>query len=351
MEWNDLEACLVPPLEADGKSPEQLCDEARRSKEGRGCPRCLTQARRLWEEAARRGAPEAAEALSRLAELKERTIQDDALFREGIRAGQEGRDDEAFASALDNVLFFEDPLMRGLGAMADLFRDGRGVAQDVEKACAIYRFEAEELGKGHGWSALGKLREAPEGSYPGIHHSADAALALYLRSFEDSMKDPDFKGPRYAGDLLAAGYVHEDGEIEEPDWQGAAALYRRAADGLGGRFDHTACMRLGRICEEGRPGIRKDAVRAFAWYGKAVTGPEVHSSMLGIPYAWLALGRLLSQGRGTERNLDEARACLGKAEAAAAEVLSLQKASGREEARMVQDEAGTLLQQLAHPSV
>ena len=59
-------------------------------------------------------------------------------------------------------------------------RDGNGVEQDIEKAVSIYEFNAEVLGKGNGYTSLGLLYSAEDGTYPGIEHSTDKAMEYFF---------------------------------------------------------------------------------------------------------------------------------------------------------------------------
>ena len=101
---------------------------------------------------------------------------------------------------------------------------------------------AVELGKGNGYTELGHMYGAPDGTYPGIKHSNDKAQENYLKSYEtNTPKEADFKGSRYAGDLYDVGHTHDDGSIAASD------------------------------------------------YVKAVSDKNIHATMLGIPQEYLSL--------------------------------------------------------------
>ena len=206
---------------------------------------------------------------------------------------------------------------------------------------------AEVLGKGNGYTSLGLLYSAEDGTYPGIEHSTDKAMEYFLKSYQDeSLEETDFKGPRYAADLFDEGYDHDDGTHENPDYVKAEEGYLVASEGNGRTFDGTACYKLGTYYEEGRDGIEQNDEKALEFYLKAVSDENVHGTMLGIPQTYLALGRFYENGIGVEANEKTAYEYYTKALEAADENLALENAAGNQVAQEVYDQAQEALNRL-----
>lgn len=122
--------------------------------------------------------------------------------------------------------------------------------------------------------------------------------------------------------------------------------YIIASEGNGRTFDGTACYKLGTYYEEGREGVAQDYEKAAEYYQKAVSDPNVHATMLGIPQTYLALGRFYENGLGVEKDLDMAVSYYKTALEAAQENLELVNAAGNEAAQSVYDEAAADLERL-----
>lgn len=351
----EIKADLNVMADTDALSAEELLARGKQYENGEGVPVWYSMAQLYYEAAQGAGSPDAQTALDNLSRLRESVLAQSenaqgelfARYRAGVTAGQNGDYAAAYASAYDNVFFFNDPEKRGLGSIAELLRDGRGIEQDVDEAVKIFTFMAVELGKGNGYTELGHMYGAPDGTYPGIKHSNDKALENYLKSYEaDTLKEADFKGPRYAGDLYDVGYTHDDGSIAAPDYVKAEQCYLRASEGNGRTFDGTSCYKLGTYYEEGREDIEQDYAKAAQYYEKAVSDKNVHATMLGIPQTYLSLGRFYEYGQGVEKNVEKAISYYHKALEAADENLVLKEAAGNKDMQRVHDEAAEALDRL-----
>ena len=351
----ELKESFALTVETSGLSGEELYEKGKQYEEGDGLAQWYAMSMAYYEAAVNAGNEDAVAAVEGLNADKE-TMMDNspdgqgdifAFFRTGVTAGQAGEYEKAYAIFYDDAFFFEDPLYRGIGSLGDLLRDGTGVEQDVEKAVTIYEFNAKVLGKGNGYTSLGLLYEAETGTYPGIEKSIDKAIEYFLLSYQDKqLKETDFKGPRYAADYFDTGYSHDDGTKEEPDYMKAEEGYIIASEGNGRTFDGTACYKLGTYYEEGREGVAQDYEKAAEYYQKAVSDPNVHATMLGIPQTYLALGRFYENGLGVEKDLDMAVSYYKTALEAAQENLELVNAAGNEAAQSVYDEAAADLERL-----
>lgn len=351
---DEIEADLAPTVDTDGLSADELLAKGKQYETGDGVVQWYAMAKAYYQAAADAGSSEAQDALDSLASFRDEVLAESEsmqgkvfeLYRAGVTAGQGGDYETAWASAYDDVFFFNDTENRGLGSMADLLLAGRGVTQDVPEAMKLYTYMAS-IGKGNGYTALGLVYKADEGTYPGIEHSDEKAMEYFLDSCQaDGLVETDFKGPRYAGDLYDSGYTLDDGTQVEPDYAKAAECYQVAADGNGRTFDGTSCYKLAVYCEEGRDGIDQDYKKAAQYYEKAVSDPNTHATMLGIPQTYLSLGRFYEQGLGVEKNLETARSYYQKALEAAQENLDLVDAAGSQDAQAVYDEASEALARL-----
>ena len=350
-----LKKSFALTVDPAGLSAEELYAKGQQYEKGDGVVQWYAMAAAWYEAADAAGSTEAAEAIKRLNAHKESVLNNSPdgqgeifeFFRTGVTAGQAGDYEKAYAVYFDDAFFFEDPVLRGIGSLGDLLRDGNGVEQDMERAIAIYQFNAKVLGKGGGYSSLGLLYQAEDGTYPGIKHSNDKALGYFVRSFKgEGLTGTDFKGPRYAGDFYDAGYTHDDGTFEKPDYVKAEECYIAASEGNGRTFDGTACYKLGVYYEEGREGIEQDYEKAAQFYLKAVSDPNTHATMLGIPQTYLALGRFYENGLGVEKDLEAAVSYYTKARDAAQENMELVNAAGNEAAKSVYADASAALERL-----
>ena len=344
----ELKESLALKIDTSDLSSEELMEKGLQYENGEGVVQWYAMAKAYYEAAKETGNEEAETALERLDGVKKEMLDNSPdgqgdvfeFFRTGVTAGQGGDYEKAYAVSYDDAFFFEDPLYRGIGNLGDLLRDGNGVEQDIEKAVSIYEFNAEVLGKGNGYTSLGLLYSAEDGTYPGIEHSTDKAMEYFLKSYQDeSLEETDFKGPRYAADLFDEGYDHDDGTHENPDYVKAEEGYLVAAEGNGRTFDGTACYKLGTYYEEGREGIEQNDEKALEFYLKAVSDENVHGTMLGIPQTYLSLGRFYEKGIGVEANEETACEYYTKALEAADENLARENAAGNQAAQEVHDQA------------
>lgn len=352
----ELKASFALEAETDGLSAEELLAKGRQYENGDGVVQWYAMAAVYYEAASEAGSEEAAQALVDLEAHKQEVLDNSPdgqgdvfeFFRTGVTASQEGDFEKAYAVYYDDAFFFEDPLLRGIGSLGDLLRDGSGVEQDIDKAVQIYEFNAEELGKGNGYASLGLLYQAEDGTYPGIEHSNDKAIGNFLLSYQgEGLQEADFKGPRYAADMFDTGYDQDDGTHVEPDYVKAEEGYLKAAEGNGRTFDGTACYKLGTYYEEGREGVEQDYAKAAEFYMKAVSDENVHATMLGIPQTYLSLGRFYEEGLGVEADAEAAADYYAKAKEAAQENLDLENTGSKsEEMESVLEEAQLALARL-----
>lgn len=235
-----------------------------------------------------------------------------------------------------------------MGGLADLYLAGDGVEQNVSSAMSIYEVMAVEQGKGNGYTALGNIYAAATGTYPEVNQSNDTALKYYLLSFQsDNLTATDFKGPRYVANFYDSGFYHDDGTWENPNYTLAEEYYLIAVAGNGRTFDGTAAYKLGTYYEYGREGIAQDYSKAVYYYEKALSDSNVHSTMLGIPDTYLALGRFYENGLGVAIDVEKALSYYYQAQAAAQDNLDLGgNVAGYEAALKVYQEATEAIQRL-----
>lgn len=349
----ELKSSFVLEVETDGLSADELFAKGQEYENGDGVVQWYAMAKSYYEAALEAGSEEAAQAIEGLEAHKQEVLDNSPdgqgdvfeFFRTGVTASQEGDFEKAYAVYYDDAFFFEDPLLRGIGSLGDLLRDGSGVEQDIDKAIQIYEFNAEELGKGNGYASLGLLYQAEDGTYPGIEHSNDKAIENFVLSYQgEGLQETNFKGPRYVADMFDAGYDQDDGTHVEPDYVKAEEGYLKAAEGNGRTFDVTACYKLGTYYEEGREGVEQDYAKAAEFYMKTVSDENVHATMLGIPQTYLSLGRFYEEGLGVEANAELASDYYTKAKDAAQENLDLENTGSKsEEMKQVLEEAEAAL--------
>ena len=356
MTMEDMKNTFMLTADTDGMTADEMYDKGQAYEKGDGVVQWYAMAMAYYEAAQTAGNSDAAAAIDQLNDYKKEMLDNSPdgqgdifdFFRTGVTAGQSGDYEKEYAVAYDDAFFFEDPLYRGIGSLGDLYRDGTGVDQDMTKALTIYEFNAKILGKGNGYTSLGLLYQAESGTYPGIEHSDDKAMKYFELSYQDpNLKETDFKGPRYAGDLYDSGYQHDDGSDAAPDYVKAEADYLIAAAGNDRTFDGTACYKLATYYEEGREGVDQDYDKAAEYYLKAISDENVHATMLGIPQTYLALGRLYENGQGVEADKATAVSYYQKAQEAAQENLDLKNAAGNEAAQSVYDDATEALDRLS----
>ncbi len=349
-----LRETLAPEIPMEGLTPEELLARGRQYETGEDSVQWYAAAMACYQAAAEAGLEEAASAADALNAYRAEVIssgeQGDVFtfFQTGSKAGQAGNYEQAYAIFYDDAFFFEDPVRRGIGELGNQLSTGRGVEQDLDRAVAVYTLQAEVLKNGKGYSGLAALYDAPDGTYPGIAHSTDRAIEYYLLSWNaEGLGEADFKGPRYVADYYDAGFDHDDGTHEEPDYLYAKQCYEIAAAGNGRTYDATACYKLGTYYDEGRPGIEADKAEAARYYVLAVSDKNTHATQLGVPQTYLALGRLYENGEGVEQSSETAAEYYQKAADAAEENLALSEAAGNtEEMQAVLDAAREALTRL-----
>ena len=340
MTMEDLKEMFALSVETEGKTADELYALGQAYETGDGVTQWYAMAKEYYTAAEAAGSSEAAEALEALEAYRQSVLDNSPdmqgevfdFYRTGMVAGQGGDYDTAYCVYYDDSFFFEESLYRGIGGLGDLLRDGKGVEKDLDKAIAIYEFNAVTLGKGNGYTSLGLLYGAEDGTYDGIVHSDETAMDYYLKSFQaESNTENDFKGPRYAGVLLDTGYTKDDGTEVAPDYAKAEEYFLIAAAGNGRTFDGTACVYLGQYYEEGREGVEQDMEKAVTYYEMALSDKNVHGTMLGIPKAALVLGRCYENGTGVEANAETAVQYYTLARDYAQENLDLVDAAGNDE--------------------
>ena len=268
-------------------------------------------------------------------------------YREGVTASQSNDYAKTYCVYYDDAFFFEEEENRGIGGLGDLLRDGVDgvVNQDIPTAIAVYQYCAETLGKGNGYTSLGLLYSAKDGTYPGIKHSDEKAMNYFLKSFDTNYcSSTDFKGPRYAGNLYDSGYYLDNGAYVAPDYAKAEACYLVAVAGNERTFDGTAAVYLGQYYETGKTDaqgkvvVEQNMEKAFTYFTKALSDRNVHSTMIGIPHAIITLAHCYEDGNGTAVDLDKAKEYYEKAITAAQENLDLVNTAS-EDAEMLEIKA------------
>ena len=343
--YEQLKADLAIVIDSEGMTSAELLAEGAKYENGDGVVKFLAKAMAYYEAAlvaAEDGSEDAVAAQAAIDALNAYKDEVNAegvqgtvftLYREGVTASQQGDYETTFCRYYDDAFFFEEEENRGIGGLGELYRDGTGVEKDIAKVVSIFTYCAEVLGKGNGYTALGLMYQAEEGTYEGIEHSEEKAMQYFLWSFDtEKCTSTDFKGPRYAGCLYDSGYTLDDGTEVEPCYLKAAECFEIAKAGNGRTFDGTACVYLGEYYTEGRTCehadgtvhvIEADMEKAVENYEKAVSDKNVHSTMLGIPKAYLVLGQCYENGEGVEADFGIAIDYYKKASAAAQDNLDL----------------------------
>lgn len=213
-------------------------------------------------------------------------IDTNALFQEA-RAASQNKD---YVKA--NELFLQlyeagDP--RGAEMLAGSYQRGQGVEKNIEEAIKWNLIAAEEFGGGRGYTNIGQMYENGDG----VEQSYDKAVEYYDLSMSPELKNPDFKGARYAGVLYEKGFVNDSGEAVQ-DYTKAAAYYQVAAD----HGDVTGNAYLGRAYELGL-GVEENKELAVKYYIIAAQSGNV----TGVSDAVYALAHLVEKGDGTEQDI------------------------------------------------
>jgi len=328
-------------VDTEGMTADELFVLGQQYENGEGVVQWYAMAKAYYEAAMAAGSTEAPAAIDALNAFRQSVLSNSPngqgevfdFYRTGITASQSGDYAKTYAVYYDDAFFFEDPVLRGIGGLGDLLRDGKGVEKDINKAVTIYEFNAKVLGKGNGYTSLGLLYSAAEGTYEEITHSDEQAMHYFLLSWQgENLSETDFKGPRYAGVLYDSGYALDDGSSIAPDYGKAEEAFLIAAAGNGRTFDGTACVYLGQYYEEGREGVTPDMTKAVTYYELALSDKNVHGTMLGIPKAALVLGRCYENGEGVEANAETAVCYYTLGRDYAQENLDLVNAAGNDEA-------------------
>ncbi|MGN1023376.1 MAG: tetratricopeptide repeat protein [Lachnospiraceae bacterium] len=313
-------------VDTDGKSADDLYKEGQKYENGDGEVVWYGKAMAYYQAAKEAGSAEAEDAIENLEAFRDDKMSEEnspdgqgwifEYFRKGVSAGQAGDWDTAYAINHDDVFFFEDPLYRGLDEMATIISKDN-TEESVQNALNIYTYCATNLGKGKSYSAIGKLYQADDGTYAGITHSMDTAIDYYEKAYQlDGLLEKDNKAPRYLGEICEAGYTKDDGTVVPPDEEKAVEYYL-TADELG---ETTACYHLA-VCYQNGLGVDQDYAKSAAYYEKAVDGS--HSTQLGIPQSYLALGQLYENGLGVTQDTDKAVSYYEQARDAAQDNLDL----------------------------
>ena len=151
----------------------------------------------------------------------------------------------------------------------------------------------------------------------------------------------------YAANFYDSGFYHDDGTWENPNHTLAEEYYLIAVAGNGRTFDGTAAYKLGTYYEYGREGIAQDYSKAVYYYEKALSDSNVHSTMLGIPDTYLALGRFYENGLGVAIDIEKALSYYYQVQTAAQVNLDLGgNVAGYEAALKVYQEATEAIQRL-----
>nr|MCR5763347.1 sel1 repeat family protein [Treponema sp.] len=319
---------------SENLAEEELFSLGEKYENGEGVVQFYSMALLCYQKAKEAGSSDAENALAKLEAKKAEVLANSPdgqgelfnFYRSGITAGQGGNFEQSYAVMYDTAFFFGDN--KGLEGLASQLLKGKGVEQDVDKAISVFEYLAEIEGSGKAWSALAQIYEAEDGTYPGVKQSMDKAIEYFYSSYQkENLKSPDFKGPRYIADYFDAGFTHDDGRWQEPDYVKAEDAYLLAANSSGKNFDGTACYKLALYYEEGRTGIAQNYEKAALYYQKAVSDSNTHSTMLGIPQTYYALGRFYENGLGLEKDVTKAKEYYQKALDAANETLALEFAS------------------------
>lgn len=200
----ELTAMLALPLDTEGKTADELYALGQQYETGDGVTQWYAMAKACYEAAEAAGNADVTAALAALQQKKEDVLANSPdgqgevfdFYRTGVTASQSGDYAKTYAVYYDDAFFFEDPLLRGIGGLGDLLRDGTGVDKDVSKAVTVYVFNAQVLGKGNGYTSLGLLDNAAEGTCEGITHSEEQAMNCFLLSWQsEGLSETDFKGP------------------------------------------------------------------------------------------------------------------------------------------------------------
>lgn len=296
-------------IEIEGLSSEEMYIKGSQYENGEGVVQWYGMAMAYYEAAKEAGSEDALIAIDDLNLFKEELMSYEnspegqgeifTFFRTGVSAGQAGDFESAYAIYHDDTFFFEDPLIRGLGELAALLEKD-GTEESMQTAIAIHRYNAEVIGKGKSYSSIGSLYKAEEGTYQAINHSMDKAIEYYENAYMlESLSQVDEKAPRYLADIYSEGYIKDDGTTIDPNYEKAVECYIIAAD-MG---DTTSCYKLAVYYQNGI-GINQDYEKSAEFYLKAIDGS--HSTQLGIPQCYLALGQYYEGGIGVDIDIEEA---------------------------------------------
>ena len=210
------------------------------------------------------------------------------------------------AFAYDDVFFFAEPQYRGMDTLLNLVGDGT-TAEGIDQKIAVYRFNAIYLGKGGAYTEISRFY-IDKNTYPNYPKSMDLGIDYLKWSFDSEVVfTTDFKGPRYLGDYYTSGWINDNGEWVEPDYEKAVACYNIALSNKGA-FDLTACMKMAFWYYDGEI-VEKNDTLAFAYllYG-FYNGKNLHATQTNMPEGLLMMAKLFRDGVENVLEADNAMA-------------------------------------------
>ncbi|MFI5361390.1 MAG: SUMF1/EgtB/PvdO family nonheme iron enzyme, partial [Elusimicrobiota bacterium] len=169
--------------------------------------------------------------------------------------------------------------------LADLYRQGRGVAQEDGQAVSWLRKAAEQ---GYAPAQADLAWMYNEGR--GVSKDYEAGASWNLKA----------AGQNYGPAQFGLGQMYFQGQGVVKNEEAAASWYRKAAEG----GSAAAEQQLGWMYASGR-GLAENDVEAASWYRQA--------ARQGLAEAQLQLGSMYEQGQGVERSDAEAMAWYRKA--------------------------------------
>lgn len=170
---------------------------------------------------------------------------------------------------------YNDWAMFNLGTM---YKDGLGVAKDMEKASECF-LDAYD----HNGDAAGT--------------AADEIGGIYAFSWQDNKEAVEWyrRGAELGSDLAMhdLGWMYDNGKGVEEDKDKAMEYYRKAYDRQGKAAGRAACN-IGNLYEE----TYREYEKALEWYR--------HGADLGSAMAMYSLGEMYKKGKGVESDREKA---------------------------------------------
>jgi len=173
----------------------------------------------------------------------------------------------------------------GMRHLGWLYENGKGVAQDYGKARQWYQ-KAADAGEPHGMTNLGWLYENGKG----VAQDYDKARELFQKAAD--------AGESYG--MTNLGWLCENGWGVVKDYDKAREWFQKAADA----GNAEAMRNLGVLYQNGL-GVAQDYEKARQWYQKAADADNT--------VAMTTLGFLYSTGKGVAQDYDKARQWFEKA--------------------------------------